>query len=265
MRLLLTNDDGVEAPGLAALRAALASVGEVTVVAPDRDQSAISHSLTLRRPLHATDRQDGTIAVDGTPTDCVLLAVHELLGSSPDVVVSGVNHGPNLGDDVTYSGTVAAAFEGTLLGIPSLAVSRVMAAGADESLPAFAEAARVASELVRRIAEHGLPAGTFLNVNVPDCGGTPPRGIRWTHLGRRVYRNAVVRRFHEGGERYYAIGGEPRWEEEEGTDFDAVDRGYVSVTPVHRDLTDYASLLSFESWNVSWPAGREEPAPERSP
>jgi 5'-nucleotidase len=263
VRILLTNDDGVDAEGLAVLRGELAGLGEVAVVAPDRDQSAISHSLTLRRPLHAVARADGCVAVDGTPTDCVLLAVHDLLGEPPDVVVSGVNHGPNLGDDVTYSGTVAAAFEGTLLGIPSLAVSLVTRSPRRGS-GRFTAAARVAREIVKRVGEKGLPRGTFLNVNVPEAPEEELRGVRWTRLGQRVYRNAVTAREDEHGGRCYEIGGEPHWVEEAGTDFDAVARGYVSVTPVQRDLTDYASLPSFESWGLGAPEDASGRAPGRS-
>ena len=190
MRILLSNDDGVMATGLNALRTALADLGEVTVVAPDREQSGASRSLTLERPLRIRRTGERVYSVDGTPTDCVLLAVRGVPGVvrvQPDLIVSGINHGPNLGDDVTYSGTVAAAAEGSLMGIPALAVSLV-----SWDPKSFETAARVTRDLVRRLLCAPLPARTLLNVNIPDRPFEELRGIRVTRLGRRVYPDVIV-------------------------------------------------------------------------
>jgi 5'-nucleotidase len=239
--LLVTNDDGVHAPGLLALAAALEPVGEVYVVAPDREQSAVGHALTLHRPLRAERLGERRFAVNGTPSDCVNLGVLGLLPGEPKLVVSGINHGANLGDDVTYSGTVSAAMEGALLGIPSVAVS--LAAPESEG---FEEAGRVARLITMRTLVEGLPPKTLLNVNVP---GGRPRGIRFTRLGHRVYKEKIVEERDPRGRVYYWIGGgPPLWDQREASDILAVQDGYVSVTPLQMDLTHYEALRRLGEW-----------------
>src|SRR5882672_4204306 len=240
--ILVTNDDGVHAAGLLALAAALDGLGEVHVVAPDREQSAVGHALTLHRPLRVTQVGERRFSVNGTPSDCVNLSVLGFLPERPVLVASGVNHGSNLGDDVTYSGTVAAAMEGTLLGVPSIAVSLVDGGDLDV-------AARVARLIAMRVLVGGLPAKTLLNVNVP---AQPPRGIRLTRLGHRVYLGKVVEQADPRGRSHYWIGGgEPKWEALDGTDMSAVHEGYVSLTPLHLDLTNHRALMELNDW----PAG----------
>lgn len=237
--LLLTNDDGVHAPGLQALAQALDELGEVHVVAPEREQSACGHALTLHRPLRVARLRERWFAVNGTPSDCVNLGVLGFLPERPVMVVSGVNHGSNLGDDVTYSGTVSAAMEGTLLGVPSLAVS--LSDGGD-----LAEAAVVARLVAMRVLVSGLPAKTLLNVNVPAGAA---RGIRLTRLGYRVYSDKVVEQTDPRGRTFYWIGsGEPEWGDLAGTDMGAIHEGFVSVTPVHLDLTDHRALAHMADW-----------------
>jgi 5'-nucleotidase len=237
--LLVTNDDGVHAAGLAALAAALEDLGEVHVVAPEREQSACGHALTLHRPLRAHGWGERRWSVNGTPSDCVNLAVLGFLPERPVLIASGINHGSNLGDDVTYSGTVSAAMEGTLLGVPSMAVS--LADGAD-----FAEAARVARHVAMRVLVGGLPPKTLLNVNVPSG---PVKGIRLTRLGHRVYQGKIVEQKDPRGRVHYWIGaGPPAWEALEGTDMGAVHEGYAAVTPVHLDLTHHRALAQMAEW-----------------
>lgn len=247
--ILITNDDGVHAEGLQRLRRAMSRIGEVIVVAPDTQKSGASHALTLSDPLRSNPIDASTLAVDGTPTDCVLLAMRGLLGDrKPDILVSGMNHGPNLGDDVTYSGTVAAAFEGTLLGLPSIAIS--VASWDDCS---FDSAERFAEVITRKVLEHGLPEGTLLNVNVPSLAPEEIKGVRVTKLGKRVYRDAVVKKQDPRGRDYYWIGGQPPiWCEGEGTDFEAVEEGMISVTPLQLDLTDYKSLHMVRVWDLTF-------------
>ena len=234
--ILVSNDDGIHSDGLAALAAALAPLGEVVVVAPDREQSACSHALTLHRPLRVNPVGGGRFTVDGTPTDCVNLAVNGILPRRPALVVSGINRGANLGDDVTYSGTVSAAMEGTLLRIPAIAMSQVGRADYD-----FAPAAEFAARLAARVLEQGLPPDTLLNVNVPELtDGRRPSGVAYTRMGRRRYGDAIVEKLDPRGRKYYWIGGEELdFEQEEGTDFHAVNLGLISVTPIHLDLTNY--------------------------
>ena len=240
--VVLTNDDGVHAPGLAALERALAELGEVYVVAPEREQSACGHALTLHRPLRPHQLGERRFAVNGTPSDCVNLAVLGFLPAPPVLVVSGINHGSNLGDDVTYSGTVSAAMEGTLLGVPSVAVS--LMDGGD-----FDVAGRVARLIAMRVLVEGLPSNTLLNVNVP---AQPPRGIRLTRLGHRVYLDKIVEQADPRGRSHYWLGGgAAKWADLEGTDMGAVHDGYVSLTPVHLDLTNHRALAQLGDW----PAG----------
>jgi 5'-nucleotidase len=239
--ILVTNDDGIHAAGLAALADALDELGEVWTVAPDREQSAVGHALTLHRPLRVERLGERKFAVNGTPSDCVNLGVLGLLPEPPVLVVSGINHGSNLGDDVTYSGTVSAAMEGTLLGVPSMAVSQ-----AELDAEGFGSAAAVARLVAVRVLVEGLPAKTLLNVNVPRGS---VRGIRMTRLGHRVYREKVVREVDPRGRPYYWIGaGPPEWQEDDASDIAAVHNGLASVTPLHLDLTHYGALGRMADW-----------------
>jgi 5'-nucleotidase len=234
-RILLTNDDGIHAEGLLAAADVFAEFADVVVVAPDREQSACGHSLSLNRPLRLIETAAGRFAVDGTPTDCVNLAVHWVLRDQPvDLVVSGINHGLNLGDDVTYSGTVSAALEAHLLRLPAIAFSQQLA-----QETSFARAARLAGALVRGLLDRGVAERMLLNVNLP---AVPASGVRLTRLARRVYEQVVVERGDPRGRRYFWIGGEPRWEEGPDCDHAAVTAGMVSVTPLRLDLTDYDGL-----------------------
>lgn len=239
--ILVTNDDGIRAPGLALLAEAMAEVGEVSIFAPEGQQSAVGHGVSLHKPLRVTEIAPGWHMVDGTPTDCVMLAVRALLGRRPDLVVSGVNPGANLGDDVTYSGTVAGAYEGMMLGIPSIAVSDV------SYVPQhMATAARVAARLGRYVLEQGMPEDTTLNVNVPDVPFEALQGVAITRMGRRSYQDEIIQREDPRGRLYYWIGGaEPTHVAEEGTDFEAIGKMMVSVTPLHRDITHHAVMHHF--------------------
>jgi 5'-nucleotidase len=240
--ILVSNDDGIHAPGLTALAAALEKLGEVYVVAPDRERSAVGHALTLHRPLRVDALGPRRYAVNGTPTDCVNLAILGILPVRPDVVVAGINNGSNLGDDVTYSGTVSAAMEGSLLGVPAVAVSLVDASGDADYRPA----ARTAVEVTRLFLKGRESGVTLVNVNVPRG---EPRGLRMTRLGRRVYSEKVTEQRDPRGKVYYWIGaGPPAWEAGEDTDFAAVHAGYVSVTPLHLDLTSYDGLRALKPW-----------------
>jgi 5'-nucleotidase len=240
--ILVTNDDGVHAPGLAALASALDELGDVYVVAPDREQSAVGHALTLHRPLRVTTIGERRFSVNGTPSDCVNLAVLGLLPERPILVAAGINHGSNLGDDVTYSGTVSAAMEGTLLGVPSMAVSQ-----SDPETGTLEGAQAVAKLVASRVLVEGLPAKTLLNINVPPG---PLAGIRVTRLGHRVYQEKVVRETDPRGLPYYWIGaGPPVWSEDEASDIAAVHRGMASVTPLHLDLTHHGALQRMAEWD----------------
>ncbi len=238
--ILVTNDDGVHAAGLAGLAAELAELGEVWVIAPEREQSACGHALTLHRPLKADKVRQRWFAVNGTPSDCVNLGVLGFLPERPALVASGINHGSNLADDVTYSGTVSAAMEGTLLGVPSMAVS--LLPGGD-----IGEAGRVARLVATRLLVEGLPRQTLLNINVPVG---VPKGLRVARLGHRVYDGKIVEHTDPRGRTFYWIGGgDPQWHEPEGTDMAAVDEGYVSLTPLHLDLTHHRALAAMADWS----------------
>ena len=214
MLILITNDDGVQAEGLKTLHSVLSMGWETVVVAPDREQSATSHSLTLNRSLKICDVGEAVYSIDGTPTDCVMFAVYSLLPRKPDLVISGINHGANLADDVTYSGTVAAAIEGTLLGIPSVAVSVPKKGNPSfDQYNIFEHAARFCARLVKTIGTQGMPEDTLLNVNVPNCPWDTIAGVRITHLGKRVYRDVIEREAGPDGQSYFRIGGSaPDWE-----------------------------------------------------
>lgn len=244
MRILLSNDDGYFSPGLAQLAEALSQLAEITVVAPERDRSGASNSLTLDRPLMVRRAPSGFMYVNGTPTDCVHLAVTGLLDALPDMVVSGINDGANMGDDTIYSGTVAAAMEGFLLGIPSVAVSL-----ANVSQGNFSTAARVAADLVRRCGGRPLPAPMLLNVNVPDVPFGALTGIRVTRLGRRHKAEQVVKGKNPRGETVYWVGAAGAAQDAgEGTDFHAVAESAVSITPLQIDLTRYPQLDAVRDW-----------------
>jgi len=244
MRILLSNDDGYFAPGLQALAGALAEVGSVTVVAPERDRSGASNSLTLDRPLSLRKAASGFHYVNGTPTDCVHLAVTGMLEELPDMVVSGINHGANMGDDTIYSGTVAAATEGFLLGVPAIAISLVAKGALD-----FSAAARIARELVERYQRDPVRQPTLLNVNVPDLPFDQLKGIRVTRLGKRHKAEPTVKSVTPRNETVYWVGAAGAAQDAgEGTDFHAVANGYVSVTPLQIDLTHVAQIASIGDW-----------------
>ncbi|MDQ3697310.1 MAG: 5'/3'-nucleotidase SurE [Gemmatimonadota bacterium] len=249
MRLLCTNDDGILAFGLECLVRAASRIGEVTVVAPDREQSATSHSLTLHHPIRPIQRDDRRFQIDGTPTDCVMIAVEALMHERPDFVLSGINHGQNMGEDVLYSGTVAAAMEGLTLGIPSIAIS--FAGGdlrADPDL--LADQVDVLTRLLGHItALASFPRDTLLNINLPPVRGAEIKGVRLTTLGRRVYSDSLMRmRDPWGREIFWIGGGSAAWSGREDSDFRAVGDGYISVTPLHLDLTHYQMLDTAHSW-----------------
>jgi 5'-nucleotidase len=259
MRVLLTNDDGIGAEGLHALRHALAEVEgvEAHVIVPDSNRSATARSITTRSPLSVDEVEldDGAIAyaTDGTPVDCVRFGELGLVGERPDLIVSGINHGSNLGDDITYSGTVAAALEGIVLGIPAIAISQQSRAREMGFLPGpgfdFSVAARLGAELVRLLTRDPLPAGTLLNVN---CPAGEARGIEVTRLGKRLYNDELrlVDEDGDGRRRYRIYGFEPSFEDEPGTDLSAVARGRISITPVHFDLTDRDGLGRLRDWDL---------------
>ena len=247
LRILCTNDDGIHAPGLGLLADVAAGLGTVTVVAPDRQQSATSHSLTLHRPLRVTEIQPDRHVIDGTPTDCVLIAVNQILDDRPDFVLSGVNHGPNMGEDVLYSGTVAAAMEGTILGIPAIAISWVGEGLGD--LRSYAPPLRFMLEKI--LGRDDFPAETFFNVNIPDLPADDIRGTRMTTLGRRVYSDSLIRREDPAGREYFWIGGGvSSWSGSEESDFRAVEAGYISITPLHLDLTNHRLIEELRSWSL---------------
>jgi 5'-nucleotidase len=244
MHFLIGNDDGYRAKGLVCLANALASIAQVSVVAPDRDRSGASNSLTLERPLRATIGDNGYISVDGTPTDCVHLAITGLLEIEPDMVVSGINAGANLGDDVLYSGTVAAAMEGRFLGYPAIAISL-----ASFEPTHFGTAAQVAVTLIKRLETQRLSADIILNVNVPDVPFADIAGFQSTRLGHRHKAEPVVKTADPRGRPIYWVG--PAGAEQDagpGTDFHAVNHGYVSVTPIQVDLTRYDAMAKIGDW-----------------
>lgn len=252
MHILLSNDDGYAAEGLASLAETLRPVARITVVAPERNRSGASNSLTLDRPLRASAATNGFIKVDGTPTDCVHLAITGLLEQEPDMVFAGINHGANMGDDVLYSGTVAAATEGRFLGYPAIAVSLAMAA--PDGPHYFATAAQVALALLERIRRSPLPADIILNVNVPDVPLEALRGYQATRLGQRHKAEPVIRSQDPRGKDIYWVGpAGPEADAGPGTDFYAVRTNHVSVTPLQIDLTRHEALESLGHWLQSSP------------
>src|SRR5256885_12316882 len=239
-RILVTNDDGYRSEGIRALAKALSELGSVTIVAPVLEASAIGHALTLRHPLRLEAVEEHTYAVDGTPTDCVNIAVTQVFNGLPDLVVSGINKGWNLGDDVTYSGTVSGAFEGALLGIPAIAISLRATTGAYD----FGPSARAALTLAAALLQHPLPSRTFLNINLPQGR---PKGFRVTVQAARNHITSVWERRDPKGRPYYWIEeGEDGWQPRDRSDYQAVHDGYVSVTPLHPDLTAHQALAAVE-------------------
>jgi 5'-nucleotidase len=247
MKILISNDDGILARGIGLLAEVCAAVGQVTVVAPDREQSGTSHSLTLHRPVRANRRADGAFQVDGTPTDCVLLALGALMPERPDWVISGVNHGPNMGEDVLYSGTVAAAMEGLAAGIPSIAVS--YGSFDLEHLESHREGLE---RLIQRIVKvENFPEETLLNINLPSVPAAEVKGVKVTSLGSRVFHEEIARMKDPWGRDIYWIGGgHVTWSGGAESDFQAVKDGYISVTPLHVDLTNYELLEVVRQWNL---------------
>ncbi len=244
--ILISNDDGIHSEGIKALAKAMSSLGDVYVAAPDRERSASSHSLTLYHPLRVEEVAKNWYSVDGTPTDCVNLAINGILKFRPDLVIAGINKGPNLGDDITYSGTVSVAMEGTLLGVPSIAMS---VAGKSNFI--FKPAAEFAKRLASFVLKNGLPKDTLLNVNVPNTDAGKIDGYRITKQGKRIYGDAVVEKKDPRGRKYYWIGGDDLgFVHSEDSDFQAISEGYISVTPIHLDLTNHASLKEIRKWRL---------------
>ena len=244
MKILLTNDDGIHSRGLRALAKSLESIGDVWVVAPDREMSAASHSLTLHRPLRIKEVVPQYYCVDGTPTDCICLGVHKVLEERPDLIVSGINKGGNLASDIFYSGTVSAAREGTMIGIPSFAIS--LASHKDFK---FQTAARFALRLAEYILDKGLPKGTFLNVNVPGGEINKENPYRITEQGKRIHGGSIVEKVDPRGEKYYWFGNNhPGFEEIANSDSQAIAENSISITPLHLELTDYSFMEDLAAW-----------------
>jgi 5'-nucleotidase len=248
--ILVTNDDGVNAPGLILLFNAMKELGDAYIVAPDRERSAASRSLTMHRPLKVEEIKKHVFSVNGTPTDCVAIGINKILTEKPSLVVSGINKGANLGDDITYSGTVSAAMESTLMGIPSLAISLVIDKPSKKVPLLFETASKISGDIGRYILQKSLPYDTLLNINVPNVTMDAIKGMKFTRQGKRVYDNAVHDILDPNGNQYYWIGGgEPSWEDGTDTDIQAIQRGYVSITPIHLDLTNYEALqLLRKNW-----------------
>lgn len=236
MKILLTNDDGVNAKGIRILYEVLSPNHDVILVAPSKEKNATSHSITLRTPLKVKKLSPDIISVNGTPTDCVMLAIYNFTKEIPDLLISGINHGPNLGDDVAYSGTVGAALEGAMLGIPSLAISFT-----DEKECDFKKGKEMVLSLVSLIEKNRFPPDIFLNINIPYN----LKGVKITKLGRRIYNNVVESR----GRGIYVIDGTPaETEGKTGTDIEAIEKGYVSITPLKIDITAYETIKTFKDW-----------------
>lgn len=263
MKILATNDDGINSPGLFALKLALEKVGEVTVIAPHKNRSAVARAITIGESLDVEEIkfEDGTsgYSVAGTPVDCVRLASLGFLDWLPDVVVSGINMGPNLGDDITYSGTVAAAFEGVMLNIPAIAVSIDRERG---GIYHFDTVADFTARLAQRLAQNHLPGTILLNINSPNLPAGEIRGAEVTRLGKRIYRDQLV---EEGGDgngrkRYHIYGDDPSYHEEEGTDFHAINENKISVTPIQFALTNLAGMEIIGNWDLNALIGPEQRA-----
>jgi len=248
MRILVTNDDGIHSRGFEYLVRALSGLGEVYVVLPDQQRSSTSHSLTLDKPLRIQKIQEKKYLVNGTPSDCVRLGILGLMKEGVELVVAGINNGPNLGDDVSYSGTVGAALEGTLLEVPSFAVSLVVTGGYH-----FEVAANFARFLAEKIIQEGLPKSSYLSVNVPDLALEEIRGVEITRQGKRIYGKEILERMDPRGEKYYWIAGENiSGISEEGTDIAAIEHSKISITPLSVDRTDYKMVEALKRWKLNW-------------
>ncbi len=248
MKILVTNDDGINATGIKILAECLSQIGDVAIVAPDRERSAVGHALTLHHPLRAVQLGINNFSVDGTPTDCVNLGIHSLLPFKPDIVIAGINHGGNLGDDVTYSGTVAAALEATLMGIPAFAISLITNGEGTN----YTAAGKFAAKLAEKVAREGLPTDTFLNVNVPDLVENRILSPVITRQGKRRYEGMIIDKVDPRGRNYYWIGTvDVNFHDIEGTDYHAVSRRHISITPLHLDLTNYQSIAALKAWKLS--------------
>lgn len=240
--ILLTNDDGIDSAGITALADALQKLGKVIMIAPDRDNSAVSHSLTMNRPLRLKYISHEKIAIDGTPADCVAIALNKLLKKKPDILISGINSGPNIGDDISYSGTVSAAIEGTMYSIPSVAFSMT------EKKADYADGAKIACQIASIVLDKGLPENTLLNVNIP--ANLTIQGFRVTRQGRRLWHNAIQETTDPWGEKLFWIGGgKPSIDSATDTDVFAVKQGFVSMTPIHLDKTNHEGIFQIkEDW-----------------
>jgi 5'-nucleotidase len=237
--ILLTNDDGIHSPGLKALKESLSALGKIVIVAPDRDNSAIAHALTMHRPLRLTELDEDVYTLDGTPTDCVAVALGKIFERVPDLLVSGINSGPNIGDDITYSGTVSAAIEGTMYAVPSMAVSL-----AGEPPLDYGKAELLIRQLAQRVIAHGLPASTLMNVNIPAASEL--RGVKITRQGRRIWKQAVQEVADPRGRMHYWIGGgTPLLDSGKDTDVWALGEGFVTISPIHLDLTNHEGISYF--------------------
>ncbi len=244
MLILVSNDDGVYSKGIRALAAALRKVADVVVVAPDREKSAASHSLTLHRPLRVSKISPKVYSVDGTPTDCITLGIYGILKRKPDLIISGINKGGNLGDDVHYSGTVSAAIEGAIAGVPSVAMSLV---ARDKYI--FGPAAEFAVKIAKKVYKEGLPKGMILNVNVPNLAESDLKGYAWTKLGKRNYGDIIVEKMDPRGKTYYWLGGdETGFEDIEGSDCNAILSRKITITPLQMDMTSHGFIKKFQAW-----------------
>lgn len=244
--ILVSNDDGIDALGIKVLREAVTPLGDVVVFAPEGNRSGASHSLSIHKSIKVKKIDDNTYSTDGTPTDCILYSVRGILDKRPDIIIGGINHGANLGSDVSYSGTVAVAMEGALLGVPSVAFSQVDFE--HTFYPEFAK--KVTKWITEKILKNKLPEGVFLNVNLP---ASPNGKIKITCLGNRIYRDEIVKVDEEKGEFVYALGGEnPTWISSPNSDFDAVDEGFVSVTPIHLEYTDFDMIKKLNEWEEDY-------------
>ena len=246
MIILITNDDGIDSPGIKSLASYFNGLGELWVVAPDRERNAIGRALTLHRPLRVQNKTARRFAVNGTPSDCVNLAINRLLPEKPKLVVSGINKGGNLGDDISYSGTISAAFEATILGIPAFAISL-----ATRKNFKFKPAALFAARLAKVILKQGLPPDTFLNVNVPDTDGREISAFKITRQGKSIYDNAIVEKVDPRGGKYYWLGGtDIKCKKIPGSDFAAVSQDFISITPLKTDHTNYSAMKLLKSWKL---------------
>jgi 5'-nucleotidase len=260
MRILVTNDDGIHSPGITALAKALAAIGDVWIVAPDRERTAVAHAVTLHKPLRLNQMAPRIFSVNGTPVDCVNLALLKVMPKPPAIIVSGINRGVNLGDDVLYSGTVSAAMEGTILGVPSVAVSQE---GLDKFR--FDVGAIYAASVVRLVLAHGLPSETLLNVNIPNRAQRGISGVRVTCLSRRRFHNPIIEKLDPHGRKYYWIAGKRvSWSRSKDADHEAIEEGFVSITPIRLDSTHHGVLDHFRAWEPIITQGAKKSSTARS-